>query len=159
MDMIGADFSFPLGEFVFRGEIAEYFGELQETINTTERIKRNTTNFIFGTDWYPGRDWTLTAQYSHKFIPDFADEMSNQQNTAIATMGVTKSTIRSKLKLSGFIYYDLSNNSFFNRTSVDYSLSDQIHLLAGFDWFNGNKGLFGYYKNNSEYWFKAKYSF
>ena len=158
MDMIGADFSFPLSKFVIRGEVAEYFGELQET-NTSEKIKRNTTNFILGIDWYPGKDWTVTVQYSHKFIPNYVEDITNQENTAIATMGVTKSTIQSTLKLSSFIYYDITNAGFFNRTSADYSLSDQIHLLLGYDWFHGNKGMFGYYKDNSELWVKAKYSF
>ncbi len=159
MQMVGTDFSFPLGAFVFRGEVAEYFGELQETTDPTERIKRNTTNFIFGIDWYPGRDWTVTAQYSHKLIPDYLDVIVSKANTAISTFGVTKSTVRNTLKLSSFIYYDLTNGGFFNRTSADYSLSDQIHLLLGYDWFHGDKGMFGYYKNNSEFWVKTKYSF
>lgn len=158
MDMIGADFSFPLSKFVIRGEVAEYFGELQET-NTSEKIKRNTTNFIFGIDWYPGKDWTVTAQYSHKFIPDYVENIASQENTAIGTLGITKNTIQNTLKLSSFIYYDLTNSGFFNRTSADYSLSDQIHLLLGYDWFNGDDGMFSYYKDNSEFWVKAKYSF
>lgn len=158
MDMIGADFSFPLSKFVIRGEVAEYFGELQET-NTSEKIKRNTSNLILGVDWYPGKDWTVTAQYSHKFIPDYTEDITTQENTAIGTMGITKNTRQNTIKLSSFIYYDLTNSSFFNRTYADYSLSDQIHLLLGYDWFNGDKGMFGYYKNNSEIWVKAKFSF
>ncbi len=158
MDMIGADFSFPLRKFVIRGEVAEYFRELQES-NSAEKIKRNTTNFILGIDWYPGKDWTVTAQYSHKFIPDYTEDISTHKNTAIGTMGITKSTIQNTLKLTSFIYYDLTNSGIFNRTSADYSLSDQIHLLLGYDWFDGNEGMFGYYKNNTEVWVKAKFSF
>jgi len=31
--------------------------------------------------------------------------------------------------------------------------------MFGYDWFNGDKGMFGMYKDNSEVWFKAKCSF
>lgn len=158
MDMLGMDFSFPVGQFVMRGEAAEYFGELQET-NSGERIERNTTNVLWGVDWYPGGEWNITAQYSHKLISDYVDILANKRNTVFATLGITKSTLRSTLKLSSFTYLDISNSGFFNRTSADYSLSDQIHLLAGYDWFHGDNGVFAIYKDNSEYWFKAKFNF
>jgi hypothetical protein len=87
MDMLGIDFSFPLGQFVIRGEIAEYFGELQETV-TSERIERNTTNFLFGVDWYPGSEWTISGQYSQKFIPARLKIMTNKENTAFSTVPV-----------------------------------------------------------------------
>jgi hypothetical protein len=158
MDMLGMDFSFPLGQFVFRGEVAEYFGELQET-ETNEKIERNTTNFLFGVDWYPVSEWTISGQYSHKLIPDRVEIMATKENTAFATLSISKSMLRSTLKLATFGYYDLSNGGFFNRTSADYALSDQIHLLAGYDWFHGDEGMFSLYKNNSEYWLKASFSF
>ncbi len=74
------------------------------------------------------------------------------------TFNISKNLLNSTLKLSNFTYSDL-DGGFFNRFSTDYSLSDQIHLLTGFDLFKGNKGMFSYYKDNSEMWIKAKYSF
>ena len=53
----------------------------------------------------------------------------------------------------------MDKQHWFSRFAADYALSDQIHLLAGFDWFGGDKGIFGTYRNNSEVWIKAKYSF
>ncbi|MGD2035547.1 MAG: hypothetical protein PVF73_10855, partial [Bacteroidales bacterium] len=159
MDMLGADLSVPFGEFVFRGEVAEYFGELQETIVATENIKRNTTNFLVGIDWYPGGDWTVTAQYSHKLIPGHVDVLANKANTAFTTLGITKKVIRSTLNLSTFTYFDIANRGLFNRTSADYSLTDQIRLMAGYDWFHGDKGMFSLYGDNSEFWIKAKFGF
>jgi hypothetical protein len=158
MDMLGIDLSFPLGQFVFRGEIAEYFGELQETISS-EEIERNTTNFLIGIDWYPGSEWTISGQYSQKFIPEHMEIMTANENTAFSTLSISKSILHSTLKLSTFGYYDLSNSGFFNRTSADYSLTDQIHLLAGYDWFHGDEGMFSLYKDNSEIWVKAKFNF
>lgn len=162
MDMLGADFSMPIGQFVIRGEIAEYFGEVQSLnmqVNSNVSLKRNTTNFLLGVDWYPGNEWTFTTQYSHKLIPDYVDIIETKENTALATLGITKKILRSTLNLSSFTYFDITNNGFFNRTSADYSLTDEIHMILGYDWFNGDKGMFRMYKDNSEIWFKAKYSF
>jgi hypothetical protein len=161
MDMLGIDVSFPLWQFVIRGEAAAYLGEIQNTDPGTgsDIILRNTGNFLLGLDWYPGHDWTITAQYSHKFIPDYIDRLEAQKNTVLATLGITKKIFRSTLSLSSFGYVDLSNKGLFMRSSADYSLTDQIHLLAGYDWFHGDEGMFALYNKNSEFWIKAKYSF
>ncbi len=162
MDMFGADISIPIRQFVIRAEIAEYFGEvlsLKMKTNSYNSLKRNTTNFLIGVDWYPGNEWTFTTQYSHKLIPDYVDIIETKENTALATLGITKKILRSTLSLSTFTYFDITNNGFFNRTSADYSLTDEIHIMLGYDWFSGDNGMFGLYKDNSEIWFKAKYVF
>ena len=162
LNMIGFDFSIPKGEFVFRGEAAYYIGEareLDDEIINTEPIKKNSLNWLLGIDWYPGNDWTITVQYSHKFITNYIDILQEKENIVLSTAGITKKLFRSTLSVSTFAYVDISNGGFFDRSSIDYALSDEIHLLIGYDWFYGNKGMFGLYKDNSEYWFKAKYSF
>ncbi len=162
LDMLGLDFSIPKGQFVFRGETAYYIGEfheLDDEIINTEPIKKNSLNWLLGIDWYLGNDWTITAQYSQKFITNYLDVLQEKENTILSTAGITKKIFRSTLSVSTFAYIDINNGGFFDRTSVDYALSDEIHLLIGYDWFHGDKGMFGLYKNNSEYWFKAKYCF
>jgi hypothetical protein len=77
----------------------------------------------------------------------------------LATLGISKKVLRSTLTISTFGYMDLKNKGLFNRTSIDYALSDHIHLLTGVDLFGGDKGLFGMYQDNSEIWIKMKYSF
>lgn len=162
LDMLGLDFSVPKGQFVFRGEGAYYMGEFHEANQKNlnlKPIKKNSLNWLIGIDWYPGNDWTITAQYSHKFITNYLDVLQNSENTVLSTAGITKKLIRSTLSISTFVYVDVSNGGFFDRTSIDYALSDEIHIMLGYDWFQGDKGMFGLYKNNSEVWFKAKYSF
>jgi hypothetical protein len=158
LDMLGLDFSLPVSKFVVRGEMAGYFDELIEYSNNIP-IKKNSINFLLGIDWYPGNDWTITSQYYHKLIASYDDFMEIDENTSYTTLGITKKVLRSTLSLSSFSYVDIINQAFFNRISADYSLTDQIHLLVGYDWFHGDKGSFSYYKNNSEFWVKAKFSF
>ena len=76
-----------------------------------------------------------------------------------ATFSISKALLRETLTLSTFGYVGLGNTDLFNRISVDYSLTDGMHLEAGIDIFAGDEGAFGQYKDNTEVWFKAKYSF
>ncbi len=158
LEMLGMDFSKPIGKFVLRGEIAEYFNELQEVTNN-EMIKKDATYFLLGIDWYAGNDWTLMAQYYHKFINNYDKTMTGDKNIAYTTLNVSKKLLHSMLNLSAYAYIDIINKASFTRFSADYSLTDQIHVMAGYDWFRGDEGMFSYYKENSEYWVKAKFNF
>ncbi|MBI9069252.1 MAG: hypothetical protein JEZ09_18285 [Salinivirgaceae bacterium] len=158
MEMLGIDFSKPVGKFVVRGEFAGYFDELLEFSNN-ETITKNTLNFLLGIDWYAGNDWTVMAQYYHKMITDYDAALASDKNSTYATLSISKKILRSTLNLGAYSYVDLFNEASFTRFSADFSMTDQIHLMAGYDWFLGDKGMFGMYKDNSEYWVKTKFSF
>ena len=160
--MVGLDFSRPQGSFVIRGEAAMYSAEPLSTdlLNQTNPVMKKTTmNYLVGLDWYPGSNWTLTGQFSQKLILLWEDQLENPKNTMLATLGITRKLFRSTLSASAFGYIDLSNEGMFARTTLDYSLSDRIHLITGVDIFHGDAGIFGAYKNNSEFFIKAKYNF
>jgi len=160
--MVGLDFSRPQGAFVIRGEGAMYSAEPMSTNLVNQHnpvMKKTTMNYLVGLDWYPGSNWTLTGQFSQKLILLWEDQLEDPKNTMLATLGITRKLFRSTLSASAFGYIDLTNEGMFARTSLDYSLSDQIHLITGVDIFHGDAGIFGAYKNNSEFFFKAKYNF
>jgi hypothetical protein len=160
--MVGLDFSRPQGPFVIRGEAAMYSAEPLSTdlLNQSNPVMRKTTmNYLLGLDWYPGSNWTLTGQYSQKLILGFEDQLEDPKNTVLATLGITRKLLRSTLSAGAFGYIDLTNGGMFVRSSLDYALSDQIHLLGGIDIFHGDAGIFGAYNRNSEFWIKAKYNF
>lgn len=160
--MVGLDFSRPQGSFVFRGEAAMYNGEPLSTdlVNQSNPVTRKTTmNYLLGVDWYASGNWTLTGQFSQKLILLYEDQLEDPENTFLATLGITRKLFRSTLSASAFSYVDLTNKGLFARCLLDYSLSDQIHLITGVDIFHGDAGIFGAYKNNSEFFIKAKYNF
>ncbi|TKG97002.1 hypothetical protein EYV94_00825 [Puteibacter caeruleilacunae] len=100
------------------------------------------------------------VNYSNGDLDDSTSAPKNiHSNSKLMTFGITKKLIRSLLLLSTFTYYDLNNHGLFNRNYADYSISDQIHLIAGYDWFEASEGMFATYKHNSEYWIKAKFCF
>jgi hypothetical protein len=160
--MVGLDFSRPQGSFVIRGEAAMYSAEPLSTdlINQSNPVmSRTTMNYLLGLDWYPGGNWTLTGQFSQKLILLYEDELEDPKSTMISTLGASRKLFHQSLTLSAFGYFDLTNNGMFARASLDYALSDQIHLITGADIFYGEAGIFGTYKNNSEFFIKAKYNF
>jgi hypothetical protein len=158
MEMLGIDFSKPVGKFVIRGEFAGYFDELLEFSNN-DAITKNTINFLLGIDWYAGNDWTVMAQYYHKLITDYDVAFTSDKNNTYATLSISKKILRSTLNLGAYSYIDIINKASFTRFSTDYSLTDQIHLTSGYEWVHGDEGMFSYYKDNSEFWVKAKFSF
>lgn len=162
MGFVGGDISKPLGQFVLRGEAAynidKHFSYKPETMRQPQQGFRS-LNWLVGVDWYAPSEWMLSAQFSTENIFGYEDCIMQERNNMLATLNVSKKLFNSTLQLSDFTYFDVSNKGWFSRFAADYALSDQIHLLAGFDWFGGDKGIFGIYKNNSEVWVKAKYSF
>ena len=159
MTMLGVDCSLPVGQFVLRGEAACYFDEAQSRGVGKDVVCRNTYNILAGVDWYPGNDWNFSAQYCHKYTAGNLDGLSVYRHAALATARISKELMRNSLKLSTFAYVDVSNGGVFNRFSASYALNDQIELTAGYDFFHADKGKFAMYKQNSEVWVKAKYSF
>lgn len=154
MTMLGADISVPVGQFVIRGEAAEYLDEAQSFMGAGEVPTANSTNVLVGLDWYAGNDWSLSAQYAHKYVA-----WDGQRNSGLATFRVSKELLNNTLTLQDFAYIDVTNGGIYNRLSADYAINDQLHTLLGYDWFHGDKGSFAIYRRNSEVWVKLKYSF
>lgn len=150
MTMLGADCSIPLGQFVVRGEVAEYLDEAQSLPST----RAASSNALIGIDWYAGNDWSLSAQYAHKYVAS-----GDHRNTGIATFRLSKDLLHNTLALQTFAYIDVTNGGIYNRLSADYALNDQLHAMLGFDYFHADKGTFSVYKKNSELFVKLKYSF
>ena len=162
LGFLGIGFSKSLGEFILRGESAFYiekkFSPVIEQLQTG-LIEKNSIIYLAGIDWYPGNEWTITGQFSDEYIFNYSNSIENSEHTYISTLGISKNICRSTLKLSTFAYVGINEGDFFDRTSIDYAISDNIHVSAGLDWFYGENGVFGQYKDNSELWLKAKFNF
>lgn len=159
MTVFGGDISMPIGEFVFRGEIAEYFHEPLALASGTAYCHKNTFNALAGIDWYAGNNWTFMVQYLHKYLADYEKRLSSEKNTSQGTFRISKDLLNNTLKLSLYGMIDFDNKSYYGRLSADYQLNDQITLSLGNDLFGGDKGQLASYEENSGVWAKAKYFF
>ena len=159
MTMFGGDMSMPIGEFVIRAEVAEYFREAHGYANSLDYARKNTFNALGGIDWYAGNNWTFMVQYLHKYIADYSDELANEKNSSEMTFRISKELLNNTLKLSLYGVFDIDNLGYYGRASGDYSLTDQVMLSLGYDHFGGKRGQLAGYKKNREVWAKAKYYF
>lgn len=141
LTVIGGDLSIPFGNFVFRGEIADNIDD----------GGHHQGNALAGLDWYPGADWNVSVQYNQTF--------GAGEHSKLATLRVSKALLNNSLTLSTFAYVDVRDGGVFNRFSVDWAATDQIHALLGYDFFHAEGGMFVRYARNSEVWIKLKYSF
>ncbi|MBR8712211.1 DUF1302 family protein [Porphyromonas levii] len=162
MGFFGADISKPLGQFVVRGEAAfnvdKHFSYKPEA-SAMEQKGFNTVNYLVGVDWYAPNEWTLMAQFSSESILKYETQIAQPRHQSLLTLNVSKKLLDSTLQLSNFTYFDINHKGWFSRFTSSYALNDYIQLSLGYDWFGGSEGIFGTYKNNSEIWAKAKYSF
>ena len=154
MTMLGGDLSVPVGQFVIRSEVAEYLDEAQPTVGLQKITRAASTNALIGLDWYAGNDWTLSAQYSHKYVAQ-----GEHRNTGLATFRASKDLLHNTLALQTFAYIDVTNGGIFNRLSADYALNDYLHAIFGYDYIHADRGSFMAYDHNSEIFLKLKYSF
>ena len=161
LTFLGLEFSIPYKDLVFRGESAFYKDRYFEpaSMQTETLFKKNSLNWMMGIDWSPGNDWSFTGQLADNFILDYAKEIDTDEHTFLSTLNVSKQLFRQILKLSSMLYYGINDEDYFIRTSVDYALTDEMHILTGIDLFCGNEGMYGQYNDNDELWLKAKYSF
>ncbi len=141
LNVVGGDVSIPFGNFVFRGEVADYINDQGD----------HQGNALAGLDWYPGGDWNVSAQFNHTF--------GNGEHSSLATLRVSKALLNNALTLSTFAYADVSDWGVFNRFSADWAASDQIHVILGYDYFHAEEGMFALYAHNSEVWLKLKYCY
>jgi len=160
LTFVGMEFSMPYHEFVIRGEAAYYKGKYLEPASLDDMLmQKNTVNWLLGLDWSPGSNWTLSAQFADNFILDYDKKILNEKHTMISTLNISKKLFRETLTISSMGYLGINDKDCFTRSSMDYALTDELHLLAGFDMFIGDKGMFGQFEDNNELWIKAKYSF
>ncbi|MDP8238060.1 MAG: hypothetical protein P9X24_03135 [Candidatus Hatepunaea meridiana] len=160
LTMFGLDVSKPIGDFVFRGEVGFFIGRRFEPEVIADRLfRRNSISSLMGLDYYPGNDWSVAAQINDQFTLSYDNRIKPDEHTLLATLNISKSFLRSTLKLSSGFYYGINLQDGFNRTSADYALTDELHLVCGVDWFDGSEGMYAQYRDNSEFWIKCKYSF
>ena len=141
LTVVGGDVAVPFGNFVFRGELADYISS----------AGTHQGNALGALDWYPGADWNVSVQVNGTFG---AGEAST-----LGTLRISKALLSNALTLSTFAYADLRDLGVFNRLSADWAVCDEVHALLGYDLFAARGGMFERYKNNSEVWVKVKYSF
>lgn len=157
----GAEVSKPLSEFVLRGELAFFQGKHFANSQTGDRtVERNLWKGLAGLDWYPGDDWTVSVQLADDWVMDHSAAMDRDEHALQGTLFLSRKFMRQTLEIANMFYYGINDEDIYDQILVDYALSDALHALAGGDIFAGPEGSrYGEYEDNTQVWFKIKYSF
>jgi hypothetical protein len=158
LTFLGLEFSMPMSTIVLRGESAFFTGKRLETVEDG-LLEKQTLKWLVGVDWFPGDGWNTSAQVTGTKIFSYEDIISEESHTYLATLHCSKKMLRETLTLATFAYAGLNHGDVFDRSSVEYALTDELHLSLGVDLFTGSDGMFGQYQDNDEIWVKARYSF
>lgn len=157
---LGMEMNKPLGDFVVRCEIAFYQNKFFRNISAADKTdQKNLLKAMIGIDWYPGNDWNFSFQFADDLILKYDEDLETDENNSVATLNISKKILRQTLGLSNMIYYGFNEKDIYDQIAIDYALTDELHLFCGADIFVGDDGYFGNYEDNTQMWFKVKYSF
>ncbi|MGD9157123.1 MAG: hypothetical protein PVG39_01830 [Desulfobacteraceae bacterium] len=160
MTVFGLECAVPWSDLVFRGETAFFSGRYFSAGYIFDNpAKKDSIKWLAGTDWYPGNDWTVTGQITGTKIFDHDPALYADSHELTATLNISKKILRQTITISNMVYYDISAQEYFNRFEVGWDASDSLNFSVGADIFEGDTGTYGQYEQNSQLWFKAKYSF
>lgn len=160
LTVFGLEGSRPWGDFVFRAETAFYRGRYFETTALDiDPRRKDSLKWLGGVDWTPGNDWTVTGQLIGEHILGHEKVLHERAGSYMATLNVAKKLLRQTLTLSNMLYYRFNDHEFFDRLKVEYAVTDDLQLALGADLFQGAKGPFGRYTDNSQIWLRARYGF
>lgn len=173
--MAGIDAAIPAGDVTIRFESAwiggRYFEPKNQTpisgLPTTDMIplafdsavRKHQLLLLAGIDWIKN-SWTLSAQYFEDLILNHKDDIERPIHKGFISLNVSKSFLRDTLKLSATGAIDINHGSTSSSYSIDYALTDNMHVIFGGDFytkgFNG-KGDFAQLNKISSIWIKGRF--
>jgi hypothetical protein len=160
-EIFGSFFSKPVKDFVLRGELAYFRGIHFNSKNDFDNPEKSCLlKWLAGFDWYPGSNITLTCQFYQELLTSKKNKTKKQNHVNIAFFKISKKFFREKLNLGSSAYINTDKTDSYFSLSADYELTSRIKIYGGTDFFSGSDtGIYGKYKDNTQMWLKAKYSF
>jgi len=178
--MAGIDAAIPAGDVTIRLETAYIGGRYFEPKNLlTEKsindLKKQTPDDVTlefnspkkhqllalaGLDWIKN-SWTLSAQYFEDLILDHKDDIERPIHKGFVSLNISKTFLRDTLELSASGAVDINYGSTSSTYSVDYALTDNMHVILGGDLYTkgyDGKGDFAQLNKISSIWVKGRFN-
>lgn len=158
--MAAFDAAIPIKSFVLRAETAFFIDKAYSVVNDSSAAK-NGLKALAGLDWTHS-SWMLTAQYFENIIFDFDENITDAKERANGTtFSLSRSFFAETLKLSftsGINWQDFDS---FASLTAEYSVTDQLSVLASAEgYFEGKSlGEYGKYKELSSVRLEVIYRF
>ena len=161
LSLAGMSFSSDVAGFILRGEGAYYWGKNFQTSDPMigdALTEKEYINYVVGLDKTLG-DWRLSGQFIQKIILNHNEFIEEDEQDNLATLLISKSMFREKVRVEWFTYFGLNQKDLFSRIRAFYYPYDAMSIEVGSNLFFGDKGIFGQYDNNDMLYTRIKYSF
>lgn len=179
--MAGIDAAIPAGDITIRLETAYIGGRYFEpknllteksindlkkqtpddvTLEFNSAIKKHQLLALAGLDWIKN-SWTLSAQYFEDLILNHKNDIERPIHKGFVSLNISKTFLRDTLKLSASGAVDINYGSTFSTYAVDYSLTDNMHVILGGDLYTkgyDGKGDFAQLNKISSIWVKGRFN-
>ena len=145
--MAAFDAAIPIKSFVLRAETAFFIDKAHSRQNAAP-VSKNGLKALAGLDWTHS-SWMLTAQYFENIIFGFDEDITDaKERSNGATLSLSRSFFAETLKLSFTSAINFQDFDSFASLTAEYSLTDQLSILASAEgYFEGKStGEYGKYK-------------
>ena len=179
--MAGIDAAIPAGDVTIRLETAYIGGRYFEPKNLISSlpiaqllnpnsnanvplkfnapVRKHQLLALAGIDWIKN-SWTLSAQYFEDLIIDHKDDIERSMHKGFVSLNISKTFLRDTLKVSASGAVDINYGSTSSTYSVDYALTDNMHVILGGDLYTkgyDGKGDFAQLNKISSIWVKGRF--
>lgn len=158
--LIGGSFSTTMAGVVLRGEGGYYNGKYFRTSDIAAGgvIEKDYVNYLGGID-FSLMGINLSAQFIQQAIPEYDEEIVDDQFENMVTFMISDTFFRDTLRLELFSYLGLNNMDSLIRPRIIYDIRDGLELQIGANIFTGHEGDFGQYDDNDMLTVKLEYTF
>lgn len=174
--MAGIDAAIPAGDVTIRLESAwigrRYFEPKNQNpsfgipningvpLTFDPAVRKHQLLALAGLDWIKN-SWTLSAQYFEDLILDHKNDIERPMHKGFVSLNISKTFLRDTLKLSASGAVDINYGSTSSTYSVDYALTDNMHVILGGDLYTkgyDGKGDFAQLNKISSIWVKGRFN-
>ncbi|UTC92311.1 capsule assembly Wzi family protein [Treponema denticola] len=123
-------------------------------------VRKHQLLALAGFDWIKN-SWTLSAQYFEDLILDHKNDIERPMHKGFVSLNISKTFLRDTLKVSASGAVDINYGSTFSTYAVDYSLTDNMHVILGGDLYTkgyDGKGDFAQLNKISSIWVKGRFN-
>lgn len=158
--VLGVDFDYAYGRFVFKGEGAYYL--TQDSTGFDPWVRNPFIYYVLGSDYNFTPDLTLNLQYVEKRVlkwqPGFMSPQERKVTRSASARLAYKKEGYYSLQLIGV--YNFADGDYFLLPIFNYEIADGLNLYAGAAFFGGPENSpFGRNKDFSRAFLEIKYSF
>ncbi len=123
-------------------------------------VRKHQLLALAGLDWIKN-SWTLSAQYFEDLILNHKNDIERPIHKGFVSLNISKTFLRDTLKVSASGAVDINYGSTFSTYAVDYSLTDNMHVILGGDIYTkgyDGKGDFAQLNKISSIWVKGRFN-